>query len=207
MKMKIKHFFISLFFPFSWWLVRFSLTCLPCLHVTAPQIHLHASLLGAAEHDLAFWRLTVFVCLLCRVYPDPPARRERTETSEPWWDFKVLQSFPLFADLFPHSSHVPEDVLGDCVDHFEELFSASSVREKNRQRSPMARDIRATVVVWNADGSSKVISVASMVARGVNSSFPWQGPPGPPGPRGPQGSSGASVSFHPLFHFFHTSEV
>lgn len=29
-------------------------------------------------------KLRVFVCLLGRACPDPPARRERTETSEPW---------------------------------------------------------------------------------------------------------------------------
>lgn len=52
-----------------------------------------------AAHDLPLFEAWVFVCLLGRVCLDPPARRERTETSEPWWDLNCCGVFS-FAGVF-----------------------------------------------------------------------------------------------------------
>lgn len=50
-------------------------------------------------------KLRVFVCLLRRDCLDPPAKRERTETSAPWWDLNCCGFFslPVISTFFPRT--------------------------------------------------------------------------------------------------------
>lgn len=161
-------------------------------------------------------KLKVFVCLLCRVCLDPPARRERTETSEPWWDLNCCGFFslPASSTCFPRTRGRGERLCWSFWRFLQRLLSwegttllKTRVGEERADVNPNGGIQLFVFPVF----CSCLLPTCSLDADArtsliiINCCFSWQGPPGPPGPRGPQGPSGASVSlsfFLPFLSYF-----